>query len=29
MKMEPTKELLTGILNVDAEAILAACKLEG
>jgi len=24
-----TKELLTGMLNVDAEAILAACKLEG
>ena len=24
-----TKELLTGILNIDAEAILAACKLEG
>ena len=24
-----TKTLLTGILNVDAEAILAACKLEG
>lgn len=24
-----TKELLTGILNVDAEAILAECKLEG
>ena len=24
-----TKDLLTGILNVDAESILAACKLEG
>ena len=24
-----TKDLLTGILNVDAEAILAECKLEG
>ena len=26
--METTKELLTSILNVDAEAILVACKLE-
>ena len=26
---QATKELLIGILNIDAEAILAACKLEG